>query len=170
MNKAERREAIAELEAKIEGVDRTPVEGVATADGIKPSWRATSVTDFGRYDAPKHVQDAIAAQEADEALAMQAWVDNKRAEQDEKKITRRSPLTRADILTGQLAEHYHKFGNLPDSIMREIQGEFWKQGAVVSMEEIKAYAGTKLEQAARQHEQKYGHRNEGVQLVGGMAS
>ena len=36
--------------------------------------------------------------------------------------------TRADLLNAQLADHYARTGQLPDSIMRSIVGEFWKQG------------------------------------------
>lgn len=170
MDKAERAAEIALLERKLEGVSRKRVPGVATSDGIKPSWRATSVTDFGRYSAPKHVKEAIARQERDEAAAMQSWVDAKRAEQDAKRPSRRSPRTRADMLTEQLADHYHRTGTLPDSIMRNIVGEFWKQGTPVSMEQLKTYAASKLELAAQQHQRKYGHRNEGVSLVGGFVN
>ena len=170
-----REELIQSLDSRLSHNQRVH-KGVAWRGGIKSWQKATTTTDgddFARL--PKRLQELIAKQEARDDAELQAFAAEQRELVKAEHPGRRSPRTRMEILTKQLIDECERttavYGTpvLPVSMTREIAGESWKVGEPLTVAQIEEYTKRTLERVARDHTKVYGHRNEGVSVVGGVA-
>jgi hypothetical protein len=65
-------------------------------------------------------------------------------------ILRRDPLARVESLTKRLVDAVNQNPALFPMILKEIQGEYWKAGAPVSIEKLREAATTLIQQAERE--------------------
>jgi hypothetical protein len=64
-------------------------------------------------------------------------------------LRQRTPQEKLDSLTQRLVLSWRTQPWLINALLAEIQGEYWKAGAPVSVDQLRALAGAQLQEAER---------------------
>ena len=138
----------------VESDDGTPIMGSVARATADPEDRVRQGKTVGWRDSMTPGEAFVGEEAGDQPRVFRRGNPERQApivETEAPRVYRgRTPAERLDEMTRLLFDQFGKTGRLPESIIRDIQGEYALNGQIVSVEDLKAIAAIYLRRAERE--------------------